>query len=140
MFTKDFISKYYTNSVQSAFCRIRLKDYFDLLDKIDKSGFYRDQYEQIKEYTKLNEFCKYELSRSMIVPYREDVTVGEMLYAANELLNEADDLRKSKENYNGSEQEDAGKFIVYSILIYPLSDEQIIGYLEKRINDDTKGD
>ncbi len=143
VFKMDFLSKRYTNSVQSAFCRLRLKDYFELLDEIDDSIYYRSQYKQIKEYTRLDEYCGYDFYAQEKVPYREDVTVGEMLYAASEMFRESDKLRSSNfdgDCDDGSMQEAAGRTIVLAILIYPLSDQKIIDYIEQHINDESKGD
>lgn len=136
------ISKFYTNAVQSAFARIRLKDYFDMLEELsENNGFYRYLYSQIKEYSRLDDFGIYDFYRSKDddTPLNEDVTVGEMLYAASEAFKSADRARESYEledesNDDGRRQEAAGRLIVMNIVIIPLSDDDILDKLEAMIN------
>ena len=136
------ISRFYTNAVQSAFARIRLKDYFETLEELSEhKGFYRYLYSQIKEYSRLNDFGIYDFYRSEDdgTPLNEDVTVGEMLYAASEAFKDSDKARDQYEledesNDDGTRQEAAGRLLVTNNVIIPLSDEDILDKLETMIN------
>lgn len=137
----NFLSKQYTNSVQSAFCRIRLKDYFDLLDKADGKQLARSMYNEIKEYTRLDEDCRYCFDAAEKPPYRDDVTVGEMLYAACEMFKDIDRLYKNDSDYCGEGRtlENIARMIVTDILFYPLTNKKILNCLKEHINE-SKGE
>lgn len=135
----NFVSRHFTSAIQSAFARIRLKDYIDVLEELSgKDGFYRHQYEQIKEYTRLNECCLYDfypLETDDIPSFNEDVTIGEMLYAASEIFKDADRTREYCElDDDGTLQERAGREIVMDLVLLPLSDEAILDKIETIIN------
>lgn len=139
---QNFISRYYTNAVQSAFARIRLKDYFETLDELSENkGFYRYLYSQIKEYSRLDDNGLYDFYRDENddTPLNEDVTVGEILYAASEAFKCGDKVRRDSELYDdyeddGSRQEAAGRMIVTNVVILPLSDNDILTKIETMIN------
>ena len=102
------ISRYFTNAVQSAFARIRLKDYFETLEELSEhKGFYRYLYSQIKEYSRLNDFGIYDFYRSEDddTPLNKDVTVGEMLYAASEAFKNGDKARECYELEDDSDDD-----------------------------------
>lgn len=142
MIFEDLTYQYITGTIQSAFARIRLKDYFDLLEELSQNDFYSQLYQQIKEYTKLDEFCRYEFDEAppSELPYREDVTIGEMMFAACELFKDADKQRRYDENDADVVEyikicENIARKIVRSIILLPLSDKNIISKLENIIID-----
>ena len=134
----NIISRQFTSAVQSAFARIRLKDYIDVLEELSaRKGFYSNQYKQIKEYTRLNECCLYDfypLETDDIPSFNEDVTIGEMLYAASEIFKDADTAREYGAQDDGRLQERAGREIVMDLVMLPLSDDTIIDTIENIIN------
>lgn len=125
-----------SQTVQSAFARVRVKDYFSVLAEMTGDEKYLELYEQIREYTRLDEYCNTVFFDAVKnTPCNEDATVGEMLFSACETMKAAD---RAKKNYDpelddddGSVQEAAARLIVQNILIIPLSDPRLFEFKKK---------
>ncbi|MBR6103200.1 MAG: hypothetical protein IKP95_12275 [Ruminococcus sp.] len=117
-------------AVMSAFARTSLKDYFTVLENITEDEKYRSLYEQILEYTRLDDYCHYDFDEvSESTPYRKDVTVGEMLYASFCLFGDVECHKSDKDG--GRRVEAAARLIVRNIVVIPLGDIRIKYYIQE---------
>ena len=116
--------------IMSAFARMDLKEYFEVLEKLTGDKKYSQMYEDLRKYTVLLDGCEYDPSNDSLP--RRDVTVGEMLFAAHNAIFKAESYFPDDEfgdcvdeTFDPDALREMGRTVIRSILVDPLSDERL---------------
>ncbi len=111
-----------SQTTQNIFFSVRVKDYFAVLEEMTGNTGYRQSAQTVLQYSDLND--KYVFNfKSRRHKIREDITIGEMMYAANRML-----LLK---NYGGNVNNpdsfgcmiiNTGVMLMEELLVKPIKD------------------